>query len=331
MNKHIQARAEILKEAGYIPHGRSRGRTKGSLKSGEYWAAPPPVNLTVQPVGDCLIWTGQLNADGYGTGNFPNGIHLAHVQAYTQSRKKRPKPGCSICHLCHRPYCIQPSHLYEGDNRTNSDDRQLRSGKGTVGLVFQKQGEVMNAAKYRWPSPSPNTHSLLAPDAVEVEHECEYIIPAGDVAICSVCEQPEDPSLRRDAGPKRMQPPDTNRNNVSIVKSSKAVADIGNGAVLTSSMEMELDLPKNRAERRRRLRQARKQRAWDGPVLIHQDQGIVRVNDPLPIHIKTAAPFVAPSDGLLVVTVSTSPVERSEAELLERLTRPRTPPSGCRY
>ncbi len=323
MNKHIQARAEILKEARYIPHGRSRGRTKSSIKADEYWPAPPPANLPVQPTGDCLIWTGRLNGDGYGTGNFPNGVHLAHVQAYAQSRKTNPKLGRSICHLCHRPYCIQPSHLYEGDNKTNSDDRQLRSGKGTMGLVFHKHDDVMRAARYRWPSPSPINDSLLAPDAVEVEHECEYIIPAGDVAICSVCEKPEDPNFHRDSGPKRMQPPDTDRNSVSMVKFGKAVTEIGSGAVLCSNMEVELDLPKNRAERRRRLRQAKKQRAWDGPVLIHQRQGIVRVNDPLPIQVNTAAPFVAPSDGLLVVTVTTSPLDRSEAELLDRLTQRR--------
>ena len=188
VNKHTQARAELLREAGYIPHGRSRSGTKTAIKADEYWPAPLPTNLLTQPVGDCLIWTGLLNGDGYGTGNFPDGIRLAHVQAYTQSRKNRPKPGGSICHLCNRPYCIQPSHLYEGDNKTNSDDRQLRSGKGSVRLVFQKHDDVMNAAKYRWPSPSSNGGSLLAPESVEVEHECEYIIPAGDVAICSVCE-----------------------------------------------------------------------------------------------------------------------------------------------
>ena len=120
-----------------------------------------------------------------------------------------------------------------------------------------------------------------------------------------------------------MQPPDTDRNAVSMVKFGKAVTEIGNGAVLCSNMEMELDLPKNRAERRRRLRQTKKQRPWNGPVLIHQSQGIVRVNDPLPIRVNTAAPFIAPSDGLLVVTVRTSPLERSEAESLERLTRQR--------
>ena len=150
MNKHKQARAEILREAGNIPHGKSRMRAKTAINVADYCPAPPPSNLLVQAVGDCLIWTGQLNRDGYGVGDFRDGVKLSHIQAYTQSRRARPEPGRSICHFCHRPYCIQPSHLYEGDNKTNSNDRKLRVGKGSMALVFQKHDEMLKAAKYRW-------------------------------------------------------------------------------------------------------------------------------------------------------------------------------------
>ncbi len=322
MNKHKQARAEILKRAGYIPLGKSKGRTKSAIKVAEYWPAPLPANLLAQPVGDCLIWTGQLNRDGYGTGNFPDGVQLAHLQAYAQSRKARPAPGRTICHMCHRPFCIQPSHLYEGDNQTNSDDRKLRIGNGSMALVLQKHDDVMSAAKYRWASPSPYNDSLLDPDAVDVDHNCEYIIPAGDVPICAICEKPEDLNLHRGSGHKRMQPPDTDRNAHSMVKFGKAITELGNGAVLCSNLEVELNLPKNRAERRRRQRGTMKQPAWGEPLLIHQAQGIVRVNDPQPIRVQTASPFVAPSDGFLVVTVSTTPLKEGSAEVLEQLRRP---------
>ena len=322
MNKHRQARAEILKGAGYIPLGKSKGRTKSAIKVTDYWPTPLPANLLAQPVGDCLIWTGQLNQDGYGVGNFPDDVKLAHAQAYTQSRRARPGPRRSICHICNRPYCIQPSHLYEGDNKTNSDDRKLRVGKGSMALVFQKHDEVLKAAKYFWDSPSTNKESLLEPDAVDVEHKCEYIIPAGDVRICAICENPEDPNLRRNSGQKRLQPPNTDRNTHSIVKFDKAITDLGNGVVLCSNSEMELNFPRNRAERRRRQRVTKKQPAWDKPVLIHQSQGIVRVNDPRPIEVKMASPFVAPGDGLLVVMVSTTPLRDPSAETLKPLMRP---------
>ena len=150
--------------------------------------------------------------------------------------------------------------------------------------------------------------SLLDPDAVDVDHNCEYIIPSGDVPICAICEKSEDPNFDRDSGQKRMQPPDTDRNAHSLVKFGKAITELGNGSVLCSNLEVELNLPKNRAERRRRLRGTKKQPSWGEPVLIHEAQGIVRVNDAQPIQVQTATPFVAPSAGFLVVTVSTTPL-----------------------
>ena len=92
----------------------------------------------------------------------------------------------------------------------------------------------------------------MEPDAVDVEHKCQYIIPAGGARICAICENPENPNLRRNSGQKHLQPPNTDRNAHSMVKFDKAITDIGNGAVLCSNLEVELNFPKNRAERRRR-------------------------------------------------------------------------------
>ena len=84
MNKHKQTPAKILKRAGYIPLGKLKGRRESAIRVADYWPAPLPANLLAQPGGDCLIWTGQLNRDGYGTGNFPDGVRLAHLQANAQ-------------------------------------------------------------------------------------------------------------------------------------------------------------------------------------------------------------------------------------------------------
>ena len=36
----------------------------------------------------------------------------------------------SILHLCHRPFCVQPAHLYEGTAKENSEDRKALNTKG---------------------------------------------------------------------------------------------------------------------------------------------------------------------------------------------------------
>ena len=85
------------------------------------------LNLQVHPAGDCLIWLWRLNAGGYGTASFPDQERLAHRQAFTQSR--RCPTDLNVLHLCHRPFCVQPSHLYDGSAKENSQDRQVRTSQ----------------------------------------------------------------------------------------------------------------------------------------------------------------------------------------------------------
>ena len=64
MNRHKQARATILREAGRIPQGKKVGGRRSSIRTADYCTAAVPANLPAQPVGDCLIWTGPLNPGG---------------------------------------------------------------------------------------------------------------------------------------------------------------------------------------------------------------------------------------------------------------------------
>ena len=178
MNKHHQHRAWLLQEAGRFPNDNLHkgSRAPYAISESEYVAVPPPVNLRVQPAGDCLIWVGKLNGDGYGTGIFRPDETLAHRQAFAQSRKFEATSG--VLHLCSRPFCVQPSHLYEGSHQDNSDDRQMRLGKDkTWAKMEDKAATVQHVARYRWNSPPTELQPSLALKTAEVEHDCEFIIP----------------------------------------------------------------------------------------------------------------------------------------------------------
>ena len=301
MNRHKQARATILREAGRIPQGKKVGGRRSSIRTADYCTAAVPANLPAQPVGDCLIWTGPLNSGGYGTGDFPASIHLAHVQAYTQSRGRKPVQGKSVCHLCHRPFCVQPSHLYEGDAQTNADDRRLRRGGGTLPLVFERYEDIQAAARYRWDGEPRDQDTLIAPSEVEVEHECQYIVPAGDVHICAVCENPEDPTLRWKPEAMRLQPKGASRTSHTVVKTGKTITYMGNGITVQSRVEMEINIPGNRAERRRRKRENDKQAPRDKPVLLGQASGVFKVNSEEPLRITMDTPFITPGPGIIAL------------------------------
>lgn len=312
MNKHKQERSVILRDARYIPHCKPNRRKKSRITESDYWPVPVPVNIRPQPLGDCLIWIGPLTKDGYGSATFPANLTRAHVQAYKQSRGTHPSPGKVICHLCHRPYCVQPSHLYEGDKRTNAQDLNLKKGKASLSLMFKRHDEVINAARYQWSSSrsTPHTGLLLEPDTIPVDHICEFTIPAGDYRICATCEAPEDPAIPITPTPKRLQAENTDRNAHTSTLFQKSVNDMGHGITLVSNLQADISYPATRAEKRRRKRATTKMADKAKPILIGKTTFAVQTNGE-PISAQFDQPFTAPCDGILVVTASIKPLPQS--------------------
>ena len=258
-----QDRATLLERVDAYPPGRPARDRGVPVSSDDYVAVPLPVNLASPPVGDCLVWLWTLNADGYGVGAFPGDTRLAHRQAFLQSRGRRS--GLSVLHLCHRPFCVQPSHLYEGTHKDNSDDRRLRVLRGIDFPLFEeKSGVVQRVARYRWESPPLTQPPLLAPEGAG--HECRHIIPAGDLLICPTCDNPEDPRLRVEGQEPRFQPPRSDHNSHEVVKRRKSFRE-WDGMMMSTEAEVAINIPANRSERRRRDKAAGKHPA-DGPVLL---------------------------------------------------------------
>ena len=263
--KHSQGRATILQATGRLPNSGRRKTNNPRITEQDYAAVAPPLNLKVQPTGNCLVWLWTLNADGYGNGSFPDGEQLAHRQAFTQSRERHPND--SVLHLCHRPFCIQPSHLYDGSAMDNSDDRSFRvSDNFDMGLFDKKSDIVQAIARYEWPSPQqhPIRPLLLTP----IEHDCEFIIPAMDRHICPTCGRDELSDDDTEYFEGAVQPANTDRNASHISKRSRSFKDLPEGYSASTTGIVEYSVPKTRAERRRRERAARKSPYRNKPVLL---------------------------------------------------------------
>jgi hypothetical protein len=79
----------------------------------------------------CWEWTGSLNT-GYGQFRLGNGnIILAHRYAYAQETKQNID-NFYVCHSCDNPKCVNPSHLFLGDQQANMDD-MWNKGRGKPG------------------------------------------------------------------------------------------------------------------------------------------------------------------------------------------------------
>ena len=78
---------------------------------------PPPFNILVPIAGPCIITHCRLGADGYAA--------QEHRDAYTNSGGRFSEERPSALHLCGRPYCVQPSHIYAGTASENRRDARV--------------------------------------------------------------------------------------------------------------------------------------------------------------------------------------------------------------
>ena len=100
--------------AGLSP---DRGTT---IHDRDLFPVPPPINNALYAYGDCLLWRGPLNSGGY-AGN-------RHRQVLEEVSGEKLRHGQQVNHLCQRPFCLQPGHLYAGDKQDNADDRKAHDG-----------------------------------------------------------------------------------------------------------------------------------------------------------------------------------------------------------
>lgn len=79
----------------------------------------------VDKTGDCWLWTGSLNHDGYGNFGLNRASVGAHRVAYELSKGPIAK-GLHVCHSCDTPGCVNPDHLFLGSRDENIADRHRK-------------------------------------------------------------------------------------------------------------------------------------------------------------------------------------------------------------
>lgn len=72
--------------------------------------------------GDCWVWTGGLNSNGYGTLKMPGGRPI-YAHRYAWEREHGPIPvGMGVLHKCDNPPCVRLDHLFLGSQKVNGED-----------------------------------------------------------------------------------------------------------------------------------------------------------------------------------------------------------------
>lgn len=96
------------------------------------------------PLFGCLLWTGQLDPDGYGQRGY--GQPRAHTAAWLAAGREL-KPGQVIDHLCRRRNCVELTHL-EAVTRSANELRKswryrCRRERCAAGHVFSDVGAAV--------------------------------------------------------------------------------------------------------------------------------------------------------------------------------------------
>lgn len=76
----------------------------------------------------CWTWTGCLHNCGYGLTCRDGKRCYAHRESWRMAHGTEPCQGRLVCHHCDNPSCVNPAHLYLGDNRSNMNDLVRRHG-----------------------------------------------------------------------------------------------------------------------------------------------------------------------------------------------------------
>ena len=183
----------------------SRTWTEGPVTPRDCLGIPMQVNSPFFILANCMVWKYSLNKDGYGILTIDGKQELAHRLVFIQTRGNIPG-GMQVNHLCNRPYCVQPAHLYAGSAQDNSDDSR----------IFNEH-ELMNATwVLSWPKKIDTTDPLLRrlresdrhhetepwepqeqPPQLPLEefscpgHDFAITMQGGNSKICRICETSE--------------------------------------------------------------------------------------------------------------------------------------------
>jgi hypothetical protein len=103
--------------------------------------------VQIDPNTACWNWTASLRPTGYGQMRYLGATELAHRVSWMLFRGPIPKAEnvygtMGILHHCDNPKCVNPEHLFIGDQSANAKDAVSKNRWGKRGCVGEAHGKA---------------------------------------------------------------------------------------------------------------------------------------------------------------------------------------------
>jgi len=112
----------------------------------------------VDKSGECWLWIASRDKDGYGKFRTSKNISWdrAHRIAWSVAYGPIP-PGIHVLHRCDIPPCVNPSHLFLGTAKDNTEDMLSKGRESHLGAPRGiRNGHYTKPSSYKKGSGSPN-------------------------------------------------------------------------------------------------------------------------------------------------------------------------------
>jgi hypothetical protein len=102
-----------------------------------------------EPNTGCWLWAGRLHYKGYGEIGFFSKKQKAHRVSWLLHKGEIPD-GLFVCHKCDTPACVNPDHLFLGDNKDNIDDSVRKKRHASSRKTHCQNGHEYNEENTRY-------------------------------------------------------------------------------------------------------------------------------------------------------------------------------------
>ena len=122
---------------------RRHGDPMNAGRGPQFFTAEERFNARTERRGDCLIWTGGTQGNGYPK-MIVNGSSVPSHRYAWESVHGPIEAGLEVDHLCHEPLCCEVAHLRLTTRKQNMEHRQGAPSNSTTGVLGVSWNRKLN-------------------------------------------------------------------------------------------------------------------------------------------------------------------------------------------